>query len=77
MAEIESLLQALDNKLLATDDPIEMANIYYDAGLLFEKKKEIDEACFFITQAYIFASHNGQTSLVQSTREFLQTHKRI
>ena len=77
MPEIHVMIQELDDKLAATDDPIVMANIYYNAGLLFEQNEEIDEACFFMTQAFVFASHYGEKSIIESTRIFLQKHDRI
>lgn len=77
MPEIQAMIQELDDKLATTDDPIVMANIYYDAGLLFEQNEEIDEACFFMTQAFVFASHYGEESITKSARHFLQTHNRI
>ncbi len=77
MPEIATLIQALDDKLTATDEPIEMAKIYYDAGLLFEQNGETDEACFFMTQAYVFASQYGEKMLVESSGEFLRRYNRI
>ena len=77
MSDIQVLIQELDDKLAATDDPIVMANIYYEAGLLFEQNEDIDEACFFITQAFIFASHYGEETITKTAREFLLAHDRI
>ena len=77
MSDLDGLIQALDDKLVVTDDPLEMAEIYHQAGILFSQHEEIDEACFFMTQAYIIASEHGEESIVQETREFLKQHHRI
>ena len=77
MTDFDKLIQKLDEKLIQTDCPVEMANIYHQAGVLFSDNEEIDEACFFMTQAFILASHYNQKSIVQSSREFLQQHNRI
>ncbi len=77
MSDFDNLIQALDEKLAQTDNPIEMANIYHQAGILFADNEEVDEACFFMTQAFVLASHYNEKTIVQSSREFLRQYNRI
>ena len=46
-------IEALDRQLSETDDPLEKARIYLRAGQIYAEFSDIDEACFFMTQAFI------------------------
>ena len=72
-AEIEKL----DRQLSETDDPIEKARIYLRAGQVFFESSDMDEACFFMTQAFVFAAHNGEKLIENTARQFLAEHNRI
>ena len=67
----------LDHQLTKTDDPIEKARIYLRAGQLFAASVETDEACFFMTQALVFAAHYGDIAIEQEARQYLMEHDRI
>ena len=73
----EKQIAQLDHQLMNTDDPLEKARIYLSAGQLFENRSETDEACFFMTQALVFAAHLGNKSIEHKAREFLVKHNRI
>ncbi len=73
----DSLIKALDRQLTETDDPFEKANIYFRAAEIYSESSEIDEACFFMTQAFILAAHNGDNSMEEQARRFLKKNERI
>ena len=73
----EKQIAQLDRELLQTDDPVEKARIYLRAGQLYSACAETDEACFFMTQALVFAAHNGNKTIEHEAREFLQKYDRI
>lgn len=70
-------IEALDLQLSRTEDPLGKARIYLQAAQLFSESKEIDEACFFMTQALVFAAQHGDRSIEQQARQFLKKNGRI
>ena len=70
-------IEALDRQLSKTDNPVERARIYLRAGQLYSESAEIDEACFFMTQAFVFAVHHGDKIIEQEARQFLMENDRI
>ena len=71
------LLEQLDRQLVETDDLAEKARIYMHAGQIYSESAEIDEACFFMTQAFVLAAHHGDKAIEQQARQFLLDHNRI
>lgn len=52
----------LDNRLLAAHaagDEQELVALYTEAADLFEAEGDVDAACFYLTQAYVFALQTG------------------
>jgi len=52
----------LDRRLLAAHacgDPEELTALYAEAGDLFEAAGDIDAACFYLTQALVYALEAG------------------
>lgn len=70
---------ALDAALLrahADDDHDSLVKLYTDAGNLMEAEGNIDAACFFLTQAYIFALEAGMPEAMDLNKR-LAVHGRI
>ena len=74
---LENQIKALDRQLSQTDDPLARARIYLQAAKLYSASEEIDEACFFMTQAFIFAVDTGDKKIEQEARRFLKENGRI
>ncbi len=59
---VESQARDLDQLLLdahAADDRTRLAGLYAQAADLSEGRGDIDAACFFLTQAFVFALDEG------------------
>lgn len=70
-------IDALDRRLANTDDPVEKARIYLRAGKIHSEYGEVEEACFFMTQAFVFAADHGDKTVELQARRYLQIHDRI
>ncbi len=58
----------MENKLheaIERQDLEVLTKIYTDAANASEKRGDIDEACFFLTQAYVCALQQGADSAVE------------
>lgn len=79
MKELAAGLAAIDDKLLAAharDDAFALTVLYGDAGDAVESSGDADAACFYFTQAYVYALEAGhelaaryKASLVRYGRE--------
>lgn len=67
-----AILEAHDNRRLDT-----LAASYARGGALYERQGETDAACFFWTQAYIFALDAGVAPLAEAMREKLTAFGRM
>ncbi|MEM7255906.1 MAG: hypothetical protein AAF404_00805, partial [Pseudomonadota bacterium] len=59
---------ALHQQLLAAheqDDPVLLAGLYGQAANEAEACGNVDETCFFLTQAYVFALEGGLSDAAQ------------
>ena len=54
-----------------------LAASYAEGGALYERQGETDAACFFWTQAYIFALDAGAAALADAMREKLNSFGRM
>ena len=70
-------LNQLDRQLLQTDDPLVIADIYYKAGEVHAALDDVEQACFFMTQAFVFAIHHGDKIIASNAKKFLTSHNRI
>lgn len=55
-------LQEIDSAILAAHDKgdgVRLAALYAQAGRRMVADGDIDEGCFFLTQAYVFALEHG------------------
>ena len=68
----------LDQRLIAANlanDNIELIALYQHAAEISEAKGAVDETCFFLTQAYVFALQEGSPQSRQ-IKEKLVAHAR-
>ena len=82
MDQSTQLLDALariDEELLIAHgrkDQRRLAELYSDAGKLLEQGGEVDRACFFFTQGYVFALDQHLPELVDDLVSRLRGHGR-
>ncbi len=60
----------------ASGDFAGLSDLYAEAGLNAEANGEIDRACFFFTQAYVFALDAGSTAAAADLRAKLVSYGR-
>ncbi len=59
----------------ASEDGNMLARLYGDAGTQMLAAGQVDEGCFFLTQAYVFALENGLDS-AEAFHGYLVEHGR-
>lgn len=70
-------IKALDHRLVHAEEPAEKARIYLQAAEIYSESSNLDEACFFMTQAFVIAAHNGEKVIEKKARQFLDRFDRI
>lgn len=80
MATERQAYDALDATIQDAHDAGRLAALaegYAEGAALYERQGETDAACFFWTQAYIFALDAGIDGLAATMREKLAAHGRM
>ncbi len=60
----------------AQNNTADLINHYTDAATLMENNSDIDAACFYLTQAYIYALDSG-SEYTEDLHERLAKHGRV
>lgn len=60
----------------AAGDGSMLAQLYAEAGQLAAADGEVDKACYFFTQAYVFALEVGENAMAEKMHAFLRQHGR-
>ena len=53
-----------------------LAQLYAEAGQLAAANGEVDKACYFFTQAYVFALEAGENAVAEKLQAILRQHGR-
>ena len=75
---LDEVETALNESLLAAHrcgDGAALVDLYCRAADMAETSDDVDRACFFLVQAYVYALENGH-SLAGTIRERLRRHGR-
>ncbi|MEM7378166.1 MAG: hypothetical protein AAF460_11760 [Pseudomonadota bacterium] len=75
-ADTDALGTALSNAL-ASGDEAAVSAAYADIGTDLAARDEVDGACFFWTQALVFALSAGDTGRESDLRDRLSRHGRV
>lgn len=57
-------------------DHVRLATLYRQAALHAEARGDVDQACFFFVQAYVYALETGEDELARDVRQKLVAHGR-
>ena len=72
-------LEGIDARILAAheerDQPL-LSTLYREAALVLEAGGDTDAACFYFTQAYVFALEAGRVELADDIWQRLSTYGR-
>ena len=74
------ILESLERQLLSAHtagDRAELMRLYQEAADHFEQRRELDVACFYLTQAYVFGLEAGRPETLEMQNRLWKMNREV